>query len=275
MGCRCDSAKEPNKGEYHFDEELNISSNSIILQNKRSSTKSNLKEIEIIQNKFIEEINEKEDYAILNSIDIKEYLTYECLQAFEIFSNKNYKFKEIFDNYSENFELNSSLNKESDNKEGKQNEIKEESENENKIKEESENENEIKEESENENEIQKDNEIKEESGNEIKDKSEKEIKNNNENENKINGEKDSNYNNDNIIGNCKIFKMPPIKYLKNGSIYEGEFFFDPNKNQFNYAGEGIILTSNKEFIQIKNQPKQCKYIKNGRIFFQMGIFLWV
>ena len=267
MGCRCDSTKEPNIGEYQFNEELNISSNSILLKNIRNSTKSNLKEIEIIQNKFIEEINEKEDYKILNSIDIKEYLTYECLQAFEIFSNQNYKFKEIFDNnYSEDFELNIPLHEENDNKDEKHNEIKEESENGNEMKEESEkeSENEIKEESQN------DIEIKDENGNEIKDKIEKEIKNKSENENEINGEKDSKYNNNSIIENCKIFKMPPIKYLKNDSIYEGEFFFDPNKNQFNFAGEGIILTSNKEFIQIKNQPKQCECIKNGRIFYPNG-----
>ena len=275
MGCRCDSTKEPNMGEYKFAEELNLSSNSIILKNKRNSTNSNLKEIEIIQNKFIEEINEKEDYAIINSINIKEYLTYECLQAFEIFSNQNYKFKEIFDSYSEDFELKTSQHVESDNnKEDNQNEIKEESENENEMKEETENENENKEESENENEI------KEENGNEIKDKSEKEIKKDSEsekeikknsesqNENEIKEEKYLNDNNN--IENCKIFKMPPIKYLKNDSIYEGEFFYDPIKNQFNFAGEGIILTSNKEFIQIKNQPKQCEYIKNGRIFYPNG-----
>ena len=179
MGCRCDSTKEPNMGEYKFAEELNLSSNSIILKNKRNSTNSNLKEIEIIQNKFIEEINEKEDYAIINSINIKEYLTYECLQAFEIFSNQNYKFKGIFDSYSEDFELKTSQHVESDNKEENQNEIKEESENENEMKEESENENENKEESENENEI------KEENGNEIKDKSEKEIKKSSESEKEI------------------------------------------------------------------------------------------
>ena len=139
-------------GECNFDEEQNNSSNTVALKNKRNSTKSDLKEVEIIQNKFIEEINQKEDYEILNSIDIKEYLTYECLQAFDIFSNDNPKFREIFENYSENNTFLTIDNNDKDN----------------------------------------------------------EDKN-----------KDKNKDTDNF----KIFKMPPIKYLKNDSIYEGDFFF--------------------------------------------------
>ena len=197
MGCRCSSAKEINMGECNFDEEQNNSSDTVILKNKRNSTKSDLKEIEIIQNKFIEEINQKEDYEILNSIDIKEYLTYECLQAFDIYSNNNSKFRELCENYSENKTFLNIDNNDKDN----------------------------------------------------------EDKN-----------KDKNKDTDNF----KIFKMPPIKYLKNDSIYEGEFFFDEKNNQFNYAGDGILITSNKEFIQIKNQPQNCEYIKNGTIFYPNG-----
>ena len=48
------------------------------------------------------------------------------------------------------------------------------------------------------------------------------------------------------------------------------FFFDEKNNQFNYAGDGILITSNKEFIQIKNQPQNCEYIKNGTIFYPNG-----
>ena len=195
MGCRCSSAKEINMGECNFDEEQNNSSNTVALKNRRNSTKSDIKEIEIIQNKFLEEINQQEDYEILNSIDIKEYLTYECLQAFDIYSNDNPKFREIVESYPEN---KSFLN----------------------------------------------------------------------NDNKDNEEK--NIDKDKNIDNSKIFKMPPIKYLKNDSIYEGEFFLDEKNNQFNYAGDGILITSNKEFIQIKNQPKDCEYIKNGRIFYPNG-----
>ena len=199
MGCRCDSPKEPNMGEYEFDDEqINNSSNTIALKNKRNSTKSDLKEIEIIQNKFLEEINEIEDYVILNTIDIKEYLTFESLQAFEIFTNEYPKFQEIVEKFSDEFK--------------------------NKI------------------------------------EMPKEDNNNN----------DGDKNKDNDINNSKIFKMPPIKYIKNNSIYEGEFFFDSKKNQFNYAGDGILITPKKEFIQIKNQPKDCEYIKNGRIFYPNG-----
>ena len=197
MGCRCDSPKEPTIGEYEFEEEQNNSSNTLVLKNKRNSTHSALKEIEIIQNKFIEEINEIEDYTILNSIDIKEYLTYESLQAFEIYSNEYPKFQEILENFSIEF----------NNKE----------------------------------------ELKKEENNNYEEK-----------------------NLDNDENNCKIFKMPPIKYTKNNSIYEGEFYFDSKKNQFNYAGDGILITPNKELIQIKNQPKDCEYIKDGRIFYPNG-----
>ena len=226
MGCQCDTAEKV--GEFNYEEEINNSYKSVIEKSKKNSTNAD-QEIEIIQNKFIEEINEKEDYTILKSIDIREYLTYECLQAFEIFSNENYQFKKIFDNFSKDFENKKELyNKNDDDKE------------------------------ENEEENEDDNEEKEDEDN-IKD----------ENDIEYNGNDDEN-NNHNNLENLKIFKMPPIKYLKNDSIYEGEFFYDPKKNQFNYAGDGVLLTSNKELIQIKNQPKNCKYIKNGRVFYPNG-----
>ena len=197
MGCHCTTSKEINIGECNFEEEQNNSSNTVALKNKRNSTKSDLKEIEIMQNKFIEEIKQKEDYEILNSINIKEYLTYECLQAFDIFSNEYHKFREIIENYPENLENKTKLHNDNDEPDDKDMEDKD-------------------------------------------------------------------------IENSIIFKMPPIKYLKNDSVYEGEFFFDQKNNQFNYAGDGILITSNKEFIQIKGQPKNCEYIKNGRIFYPNG-----
>ena len=116
MGCRCSSAKEINMGECNFDEEQNNSSNTVALKNRRNSTKSDIKEIEIIQNKFLEEINQQEDYEILNSIDIKEYLTYECLQAFDIYSNDNPKFREIVESYPENESFLNNDNKDNEEK---------------------------------------------------------------------------------------------------------------------------------------------------------------
>ena len=58
--------------------------------------------------------------------------------------------------------------------------------------------------------------------------------------------------------NNKVVDTVYNLYRKNDSIYEGEFFLDEKNNQFNYAGDGILITSNKEFIQIKNQPKDCE-----------------
>jgi len=43
--------------------------------------------------------------------------------------------------------------------------------------------------------------------------------------------------------NYKIIKMPPIKYTKNNSIYEGGFFYDEINKQFSYGGDGILITS--------------------------------
>ena len=242
MGCRCDAAELDKKSQFNIAEERENLSKTI-LKSKRNSTKSDTQEIEIIQNKFIKEINEKEDYVILKSIDIKEYLTYECLQAFEIFSNQNYKFTEIYEKQLEN--LNNKINNEkSDNIKIEYNNIELFSKKES---------NETNNEKENKNDFKSENESEDENKKESK----------NENPSKKEESKS-------LIENYKVFKMPPIKYLKNDSIYEGEFFFDPKKCQFNYAGNGVILTSQKEFIQIKNQPKNCKYIENGRIFYPNG-----
>ena len=109
MGCHCDATKDDKLSEFNIDE-VQKSLSITILKSKRNSTKSNTQEIEKIQNKFIEEINKKEDFTILKSIDIKEYLTYECLQAYEIFSNESYKFTEIYEKQLEN--LKNKINKE-------------------------------------------------------------------------------------------------------------------------------------------------------------------
>ena len=105
MGCRCDTIKEANIGEFKFDEEPDINnSNRNILKNKRNSLEKDLQEIHFLQNKFLEEIKQKDDYAVLDSIDIKEYLTYECLQAFETYTNEKKKFMKYFEK-SDNLDL--------------------------------------------------------------------------------------------------------------------------------------------------------------------------
>ena len=247
MGCQCDATKPEILSEFNIDEEhKNLS--MTILKSKRNSTKSDMQEIELIQNKFIEEINEKEDYKILNSIDLKEYLTYECLQAFEKFSNEHYKFIEIYDKQLEIIKNKIDIHKQNCKNE---------------------NENEDEDENNSKSEMNFNYSIKNENESNSKSKEE----NKEENNSKSNDENESK---NSIVENYKIFKMPPIKYLKNDSIYEGEFFFDPQKGQFNYAGNGVILTSKKELIQIKNQPQNCKYIQNGRIFYPNGdIFMGV
>ena len=189
MGCRCDSVKGINAGEYNFDEEPNNSSNIIVAKKKSISTKSNLHEIENAQIKFTEELKDKKDYEILKDFNIKEYLTHECMEAIKIFTDENQKFSEIYEKYDLD-----------ENKELKQ-----------------------------------------------------EINSNNESEK-----------------NYKIIKMPPIKYTKNNSIYEGGFFYDEINKQFSYGGDGILITSKKEFIEIKNQSKNSEYIENGRIFYPNG-----
>ena len=100
MGCTCVSVKGINPEECNFEEEKNSSTNNIILKNKRNSSKSNIQEIEIMQSRYREELKDKEDYEILDSINIQEYLTYECLQAFEKYRVENKKFNEICDNYN-------------------------------------------------------------------------------------------------------------------------------------------------------------------------------
>ena len=194
MGCTCVSDKGINAGECYLDEEPNSSTNNIILKNKRNLTKSNLHEIEILQNRFIEELKDQEDYEILDSINIQEYLTYECLQAFETYRINNKKFNDICESYNLQNDLSD-----------------------------------------------------------------------------LKLDKHSNHNeNDDDKNNYITFKMPPIKYLNNNSIYEGEFFFDENKVQYIYAGNGMLITAKKEFIHIKNQPKNSELIENGNIFYPNG-----
>ena len=189
MGCRCDTNKEINIGEYNFDEENNNNFiNLMNLKNQRNSTEADLQEIQIMHDKFLEEIQNRENYEILDSINLREYLTYECLQAYNIFSNEKQKFIKIINEYEKDF---------------------------------------------------------------TKDKSES-------------------FNNKYIDKNSKIFKMPPIRYIKNNSIYEGEFFYDEKNNQFKFAGDGCLITSNKELIEFKNQPVDSEFIERGKIFYPSG-----
>ena len=143
MGCQCNTKKEINVGEYNFDEENNNNFINLINQKiQRDSTEQDLQEIQMMKDRFLGEIQNRENYEILDSINLREYLTYECLQAYNIFTNDKQKFIKIVNEYEKDF---------------------------------------------------------------INDKSEI-------------------FDNNNNYQNSKIFKMPPIKYIKNNSIYEGEFF---------------------------------------------------
>jgi len=189
MGCRCDTNKEINVGEYNFDEENNNNFiNLMNLKNQRDSTEPDMQEIQMMHDKFLEEIQNRENYEILDSINLREYLTYECLQAYNIFTNDKEKFIKIINEYEKDF---------------------------------------------------------------INDKSDI-------------------FNNNNNYRNSKIFKMPPIRYIKNNSIYEGEFFFDEKNNQFKFAGDGFLITSNKELIEFSNQPIDSEFIERGKIFYPSG-----
>ena len=190
MGCRCDTNKEINVGEYNFDEENNNNFiNLINLKDQRNSTEPDLQEIQKMYDRLLEELQNRENYEILDSINLREYLTYECLQAYNIFTNDQQKFIKIINEYEKDFVLN--------------------------------------------------------------DKSEI-------------------FDNNNNDKNSKIFKMPPIRYIKNNSIYEGEFFFDEKNNQFKFAGDGCLITSNKELIEFKSQPIDSEFIERGKIFFPNG-----
>ena len=67
----------------------------------------------------------------------------------------------------------------------------------------------------------------------------------------------------------KLFKMPPIQHLDN-TIYEGEFFFDKENNEWIKGGEGTLITSRNELILVKNQKKEKNKIDNGTVFYPNG-----
>ena len=104
MGCRCDTNKDINAGEYNFDEENNNNFiNLINLKNQRNSTEADLQEIQMMHDRFLGEIQNRGGYEILDSINLKEYLTYECLQAYKIFTNDKQKFIKIINEYEKDF----------------------------------------------------------------------------------------------------------------------------------------------------------------------------
>ena len=185
MGCNCSPNKSIIEDEYKMEKVRIIKrnkSNDIFNKLKNKSNKKNNQEIEKIQHKFIEILKGKENYNILDSIELKDYFTYECLQAYEIFMNDKNKFEDIYKK-----------------------------------------------------------EFPEENDEKNSDTSEEE----------------------------KLFKMPPIQYLNN-TIYEGEFFFNENKNQWEYGGDGMLITSKKELIQINNLKKNDENINQGIIFYPNG-----
>ena len=78
-------------------------------------------------------------------------------------------------------------------------------------------------------------------------------------------------NKDNINNNIeeKLFKMPPIQHLDN-TIYEGEFFFDKENNEWIKGGEGTLITSKNELILVENQKKEKNKIDKGTVFYPNG-----
>ena len=92
MGCNCQTSKKA-----IIETEIKFESNEIIKEKEQIKIKSNLKEKEILKNKFLYEIEDKESYNILDSINLKEHVTYECIQAYEIFMNDKKRFEEIYE----------------------------------------------------------------------------------------------------------------------------------------------------------------------------------
>ena len=168
MGCKCEpSSNILSETEVQFGDNniLNNEKNDKEIILKRNLTQSDFEE----KNKFLDELKDNKSYNILDSIKLKEHLTYECINAYEIFMENKKKFDDIYD------------------KEFQNNEIKELNNTENII----------------------------------------DLNNSNE----------------------KLFKMPPIQHLDN-TIYEGEFFFDKEKNEWAKGGKGTLITSNNELIII-------------------------
>ena len=195
MGCKCSPST------YNMKEsEIFFESNSILdekmIQLKNNLTQSDNQE----KNRFLDELKDNESYNVLDSIKLKDHITYECIQAYEAYMNNKKRFEDTYNRY-----------------------IKKER-----------------------------NQIKE-----------------------LNNSNDIIYNEDDNISNSfniteeKLFKMPPIQHLDN-TIYEGEFFFDKEKNQWKKGGEGILITSKNVLIMIKKQKKEFDYIEKGVIFYPNG-----
>ncbi len=163
MGCKCEpSSNILSETEVQFGDNniLNNEKNDKEIILKRNLTQSDFEE----KNKFLDELKDNKSYNILDSIKLKEHLTYECINAYEIFMENKKKFDDIYD---------------------------------------------------------------------------------------------------------KEFQNNEIKELNN-TIYEGEFFFDKEKNEWAKGGKGTLITSNNELIIINNYNKENNYIEKGTIFYPNG-----
>ena len=92
MGCKCDHSSNT-----VYDTEIKFESNNLIGNEKeiiikRILTKSELDE----KDKFLEELKDNKSYIILDSIKLKEHLTYECINAYEIFMQNKKNFDDIY-----------------------------------------------------------------------------------------------------------------------------------------------------------------------------------
>ena len=93
MGCNCQTSKKA-----LIETEIKFESKEVLKkENEQIKIKSDLKEKEILKNKFLTELKDKESYNILDSINLKEHMTYECIQAYEIFMNDKKRFEEIYE----------------------------------------------------------------------------------------------------------------------------------------------------------------------------------
>ena len=65
------------------------------------------------------------------------------------------------------------------------------------------------------------------------------------------------------------FKMPIVKSSLSNSIYDGEYFYDENNEEY-FRSNGVLITPNNELIEIDNQSNNGDVIENCKIFYPNG-----
>ena len=74
-------------------------------------------------------------------------------------------------------------------------------------------------------------------------------------------------NTENTIPNS--FKMPPIKNKITDEIYEGNYIFDTEKDDFSKIGEGKLITKDKNIILLNSNDKLSNY-EQSKVFYNNG-----